>query len=64
MAPTSVNDPVAALAGHVTRLRAALLRYRLSPEHAGCQARSGVREVDMRCHLCRIADDVLGEHLP
>jgi hypothetical protein len=51
------NPEFTALAGHITRLRAALLRYRFSREHEGCQ-------LDMRCALCRLADDVLGELLP
>jgi hypothetical protein len=51
------------LAGHVTRLRAALLRYRFSPEHERCRCQTGFLQPDTRCVLCRIADDVLDEHL-
>jgi hypothetical protein len=52
-----------ALTGHVMRLRAALLRYRLARDHAACQPCTGLLKVDTRCVLCRRADDVLCESI-
>lgn len=55
-----MSTPIDPLLAYVARLRTALLRYRLSPDHRDCQATGAS---DPRCVLCVYADDVLDQPL-